>query len=152
MNDHEIPVGAQLTLERVPDKPAEVVVDFRSRRARREWARIAQPDVENLRLQFKLDKINIACEYDDLLVVAEEDAEQMEELRRAIVRNKIRLDQIIEQIVPTLAQLDPQGTVHAKSVYSAVNMVRRTPPGPIFYALISNRQFRDVGGGMFGLV
>ena len=152
MADHEIPVGAQLTLERVPENPAEVVVDFRSRRARREWARIGEPDVENLRLQFKLDKINIACEYDELLVVAEENPQQMEALRRAIPRNKIRLDQIIEQIVPELAQLDPQGTVHAKSVYSAINMVRRTPPGPIFYALISNRQFRDVGGGMFSLV
>ncbi len=152
MNDHEIPVGAQLTLERVPNKPGEVVVDFRSRRARREWARIGEPDVQNLRLQFKMDKIPIACEYDELLVVAEEQPEAMEELRRAIVRHKVRLDQVIEQIMPELAQLDPQGTVHAKSVYSAVNMVRRCPPGPIFYALISNRQFRDVGGGLFSLV
>ena len=61
------------------------------------------------------------------------------------------LNQLVEQIVPELTKLNPQGTVHAKSVYSAVNILRRTPPGPVFYALISNRRFRDVGGGMFAL-
>ena len=33
----------------------------------------------------------------------------------------------------------------------AVNVVRRTPPGPVFHALISNRRFRDVGNGLFAL-
>ena len=55
------------------------------------------------------------------------------------------------QITPELVKLNPQGTVHAKSVYSAVNVVRRTPPGPVFHALISNRRFRDVGNGLFAL-
>jgi hypothetical protein len=41
--------------------------------------------------------------------------------------------------------------VHAKTVYSAVNIVRRCAPGPIFYLLISNLRFRDVGGGFFAL-
>ena len=53
--------------------------------------------------------------------------------------------------MPELTKLNPQGTVHAKSVYSAVNIIRRCPPGPIFYMLISNRRFRDAGGGLFAL-
>jgi hypothetical protein len=54
-------------------------------------------------------------------------------------------------LVPELVALNPQGTVHAKTVYSAANMLRRCAPGPVFFALISNRKFRDVGGGNFAL-
>ncbi len=53
--------------------------------------------------------------------------------------------------MPELTKLNPNGTVHAKSVYSAVNIVRRCPPGPIFHALISNPNFRDAGNGLFAL-
>jgi hypothetical protein len=61
------------------------------------------------------------------------------------------LAEIVDQIVPELTKLNPQGTTHAKSVYSAVNIVRRVAPGPIFYTLMSNRRFRDAGGGLFAL-
>jgi hypothetical protein len=42
MEDHQVPVGALITLER--SQSNEVVVDFRTRRPKREWARIAQAD------------------------------------------------------------------------------------------------------------
>ena len=58
---------------------------------------------------------------------------------------------LVSQIAPELLGLNPQGTVHAKSIYSAVNVVRRSPPGPIFYALLTNRRFRDLGNGLFAL-
>ena len=31
--------------------------------------------------------------------------------------------------------IDPHSTVHAKTIYSAVQMLRRTPPGPVFAEL-----------------
>jgi hypothetical protein len=58
---------------------------------------------------------------------------------------------LVEQIVPELTKLNPQGSVHAKSVYAAVNIVRRVAPGPVFHALLSSRNFRDVGNGLFAL-
>jgi hypothetical protein len=85
------------------------------------------------------------------MIVAEENPEEIEQLREQLQRDGVSLAQLVEQIVPELTKLNPQGTVHAKSVYSAVNILRRCPPGPIFYALISNRRFRDVGGGFFAL-
>ena len=72
-------------------------------------------------------------------------------LRELIRDSGVGIFQLVEQLVPELTKLNPNGAAHAKSVYSAVNMLRRCPPGPIFYALISNRKFRDVGGGFFAL-
>jgi hypothetical protein len=41
------------------------------------------------------------------------------------------MSELIDQIVPELTKLNPQGTTHAKSVYSAVNIVRRVAPPAI---------------------
>ncbi len=150
MDDHNLPVGAYITLERA-DSGDELIIDFRTRRAKREWARVATADLENQRLAFDMNKVQVACEYDDTLIVAENDPAAIARLRNELDTANIDLALLVEQIVPELTGLSPQGTVHAKSVYSAVNMVRRTPPGPVFYALISNRRFRDVGGGLFAL-
>lgn len=150
MDDHQLPVGAYITLERSATAN-EVIVDYRTRRPKREWARMASADLASRRLLFEMNKVPVACEYDEYMIVAEEQSEPIEELRTQFARDGVSLAQIVEQIVPELTKLNPQGTVHAKSVYSAVNIVRRSPPGPIFYVLISNRRFRDVGGGFFAL-
>jgi hypothetical protein len=148
MDDHALPVGALLTLERTPD-PNEIVVDFRTRRPKREWARIATPDLDASRLIFEMNKIQVACEYDEAMIVADQDPAAIDTLREQLAGTE--LSELIDQIVPELTKLNPQGTTHAKSVYSAVNIVRRIAPGPIFYALLSNRRFRDAGGGLFAL-
>ncbi len=150
MEDHALPVGAIITLERTAT-PGEILVDFRTRRPKREWARVATPDLDDLRLTFEMAKIQVACEYDEALIVADTDPIAIDTLRERLVTSGVELDAIVEQVVPELTKLNPAGTVHAKTVYSAVNIVRRCPPGPIFYLLISNRRFRDVGGGFFAL-
>ncbi len=150
MDDHAIPAGAYITLERTAT-PNEIVVDFRTRRPKREWARVATADLDHLRLTLEMNKIQVACEYDETMIVADADPAAIDQLREQMNAAGIELAQIVDQIVPELTKLNPQGTVHAKSVYSAVNIVRRCPPGPIFYHLISNRRFRDMGGGLFAL-
>jgi hypothetical protein len=112
---------------------------------------MATADLASRRLRFEMNKVQVACEYDEYMIVAEEDQKEIGELRDLLQNDDVDLNQIVEQIVPELTKLNPQGTVHAKSVYSGVNILRRSPPGPIFYALISNRRFRDVGSGYFAL-
>jgi hypothetical protein len=150
MEEHAVPVGAFITLERT-ETEGEILVDFRTRRPKREWARIATPDLNKGQLNFEMNKIQIACEYDETMIVATEDAEGVDELRQQLLDNDVELQDIVDQIVPELTKLNPNGTVHAKSVYSAVNIIRRCPPGPIFHALISNPTFRDAGNGTFAL-
>lgn len=52
---------------------------------------------------------------------------------------------LLGEVFPSLAGLTPQNTVHAKTLYSAVNMLRRVPPGPIFAELMRNPAFKPVG-------
>jgi hypothetical protein len=148
--DHALPVGAYITLERT-NNANEVIVDYRTRRAKREWARVAAADLDHKALRFEMNKVQVACEYDEYLIVAEQEREPIDQLRTLLQSDDISFSSIVEEIVLELIKLNPQGTVHAKSIYSAVNMIRRCPPGPIFYALISNRKFRDVGNGFFAL-
>ncbi len=152
MNDHQIPAGALITLERT-NVPGELVVDFRTRRAKREWARFATADLENSALHLEMNKIQVACEYDEQLIVHADDAQipALDQLREQMDAAATPLATIVEQVVPELTKLNPQGSVHAKSVYAAVNIVRRVAPGPVFHALLSSRNFRDVGNGLFAL-
>jgi hypothetical protein len=150
MDEHALPVGAHVTLERT-NKPGEVVIDYRPRRMKREWSRFATPHLKNRAISLELNKIQISCEYDDYLVVSTEDEKGMDALHAQFVTNRVELDKVVERVVPELTKLSPQGTAHAKTVYSAVNMLYRCPPGPVFYALISNRAFRDTGGGFFAM-
>lgn len=149
MDEHAIPVGAHITLERTGDK-GEIMVDFRPRRPKREWARIASLD-DGGSLVFTMNKIQIGCEYDDDLIVDEEDSKIMDRLRGHLAAGSLTLEQLVEIAVLELIKLNPKGNVHAKTVYSAVNMLRRCPPGPIFHALISNRRFQDLSGGLFAM-
>ena len=96
-----------------------------------------------------MNKVQIACEYDEHLIVSTEDREGLEAFHAGIDRNDATLDQIVEMVVPEIAELSAQGTAHVKTIYSAVNMFWRCPPGPIFYTLISNRRFQDAGDGFF---
>lgn len=146
--EHKLPVGAIVSLERT-DNPAEVVVDFRPHRMRREWVRMAR--VERQQLVFQLQKREIACDYDDTMVVAEADPEAIDELRRSLYQQNPSLDELLEELAPQLMGLSTQGSVHAKTLYSVINMVRRTTPGPIFAALSNKAQFQHLGGGMFAM-
>ncbi len=150
MDEHNLPVGTYITLERTQN-PDEVVIDYRPRRMKREWSRFAIANLDQRRLTFEMNKVQITCEYDDLLVVSAQDPEALDELAQEYERLGIGLDEIVEQVVPELTKLSPQGVAHAKTIYSAVNMVYRCPPGPIFYSLVSNRRFQDVGDGNFAL-
>lgn len=150
MEEHNLPVGAQITLERTQN-PGEVVIDYRPRRMKREWSRFAAVEGDRFGVNFEMNKIQITCEYDDYLIVSTEEAKQLDALSQRAEKSGANVDELVEQIVPELTKLSPQGTAHAKTVYSAVNMLWRCPPGPVFYALISNRRFRDSGGGFFAL-
>ena len=148
MDAHNLPVSAQITLERT-DEPDEVIIDYRPRRMRREWSRIAKVDADRQQFGLEMNKVQISCEYDENLIVSCDDREGLEAFNAGFEGNDAALEQIVEMNVPEIAKLNPQGTAHVKTIYSAVNMFWRCPPGPIFYTLISNPRFQDVGDGFF---
>ncbi|MDH7485394.1 MAG: hypothetical protein QHJ81_03865 [Anaerolineae bacterium] len=145
---HNVPVGAYIVLERGKE-PGEVVVDIRPRRMRREWMRLGR--VEADQLVFEMRKLPVSCEYDELMVMDALDPVAVDDLREKLSWRDVPLATLLDRLLPELLKLSPEGKVHSKTVYSAVNMVRRCPPGPIFATLLSSRRYRHVGDGFWAL-
>lgn len=140
---HDVPVGGYLTIRRT-DVPGRVQISCAQRKPRIEWVRTAF--VENNRLRFEGRKRSIGAEHDDLMVIDVEDPDELDALWARITERDMPLETIMEDLLRQLAPLSQQGHVHATTLYSAVNLIRRCPPGPIFAHLAALSQFEHVGG------
>jgi hypothetical protein len=140
--ENQLPIGAYISLYRTDD-PLTIMVDYQPVRLKREWIRVAVP--QEGRLGFQLLKQPIACEYDDLMVIGMNDVAGIDAFRANAERQQRPLQNILRQIFPELSKLNPQGAVHAKTLYSAVNVVRRCPPAPIFHELATQACFIPMG-------
>jgi hypothetical protein len=138
----EIPVGAYLQIERAKE-PGVITVRRQATRRRREWLRVAA--VDRGRLTFEMTRHPVSCKYDELMVVAAEDFSSLDAVGERVRQASLSLEDVVAEIVPELAKLSPQGTVHAATLYSVVNVAMRTPPGPILSALASDEQYVSMG-------
>jgi len=140
---HKLPIGVQVTVSQ-SDEPGNVVVDFAAYKPRTEWIRLIVP--KNDRISFENQKRAIGAEYDELMILGADDLAGVDALFQNAQQQKKSLASILKTLIPPLGALTPQGTVHAKTLYSAVNVLRRCPPGPIFATLVANPDFQDMGG------
>jgi hypothetical protein len=141
---YRLPVGAFVRLERTRD-PRVITLDFEARRLKHLWAKVAV--VQEGKLQFQVRKLPIACEYDEQMTIGEDNVKALDNLWNRVRAGGDSLLQIMVRILPELIKLSPQHTVHAKTIYSAVNILKRTPPGPIFALLSTEACFVPMGGG-----
>jgi hypothetical protein len=141
---YQLPVGAFIKLARTRD-PRVITVDFEPRRLKRLWGKVAV--VQEGKLVFEMRKLPITCDYDDQLTIDEDSPKAIDRFRSQVSSRGEDLLQIMTRIMPELIQLTPQGTVHAKTIYSAVNVLKRTPPGPVFALLSTEPRFVQMGGG-----
>jgi len=141
---YELPVGTYVRVKR-GNTPGTVIVDYQGARPKSEWVRVATP-LGN-RLTFELQKRKVTPEFDDLMMIWVDDPEPIDALAQRLEEQSRSLARLLADLVPELAKLNPQGTVHTKTIYSAVNLLRRCPPGPILAELISRPAFISVGGG-----
>ncbi|MGJ3238892.1 MAG: hypothetical protein ACFE0Q_09335 [Anaerolineae bacterium] len=137
---HRLPVGAYLTVE-PGEEEGQILVSHEGYKPRTEYIRILSPNGNQI--QFENKKRQIGAEYDDLVIIGVDDLAGVDELARK--NGKKPLATIIREMLQALSVLSPQGTVHATTLYSAVNVMRRCAPGPIFATLSANPDFEDVG-------
>ncbi|OGO49867.1 MAG: hypothetical protein A2W37_16400 [Chloroflexi bacterium RBG_16_63_12] len=138
---YEFPVGGQLTVRRGEDA-GEVVVKASRRRPVREWVRTAAPGPDG-RLTFSMQKRPIGVTYDDLTIVAVDNLAAVDEVW--LKSQAIPFERLVADVFRELAKLNPQSAVHAKTLHAAVNVARRSPPGPIFAELVSRPWYVHVG-------
>lgn len=140
---HRLPIGAYVTA-RKGSPPDKVIINFTAYRPRSEWVRLIVP--QQGQILFENSKRSIGAEYDELMILGADDLQAVDELFQITQQQKKSLTSILRSIIPALGRLTPQGTAHAKTLYSAVNVMRRCPPGPIFATLVANPDFQNVGG------
>jgi hypothetical protein len=146
-DQHKLPAGAFITLERRGD--GEIVVDFRPKRMRREWTRWAHA-LEG-RLDIQLRKQEVACEYDEQIIIGDDQPAEMARLRNSPAYRDVALADLVFEVFTDLAGLSQQGSVDARTIYSAINVVRRCPPEPIFACLAQDKRLQAVANNEFRL-
>lgn len=146
--EHKLPVGARITLQ--PTKnPNEFLVDFKPQRARRHWVRLAI--VQGSKLVFQMQQKTMNVDVDDQLVLTVGDPGTLVDLREHLELEGYDVDDLVALVMPELVRMSPQGTAHVKTLYSAINLVRRLPPAPIFAALVQLPGAVDTGSGFWSL-
>jgi hypothetical protein len=141
--------GAYISL-RHSDVPGEVTVEAKTRRPVREWVRTVLAGSDG-GLVFALLKQEVACEYNERLAVVVPDLAAVDKAFEQVSRNRQPLEKLVRDMLRELSKLTPQGHVHAEELYSAVNILRRVPPGPLFAALAATSDFMHVGDLHFRL-
>jgi hypothetical protein len=87
----------------------------------------------------------IHSEIDDRMGIAVPDMDTVDSVWKRRGKEQPPFERVVVNMVKELAKLNPQGHVHASELYSAVNVVRRCPPGPILALLASRPWFSHVG-------
>jgi hypothetical protein len=100
--------------------------------------------VEN-RIHFELKRRSVGCGFDDLMIVGTDTIAAIDALWKRVEAHQRANASLLAEIFPELAKLNPQSTVHAKTLYSAINMLRRVPPAPLFAELVRHPAFQPVG-------
>ncbi len=139
--------GALVTLRRGPT-PLTIIVESQSQRERSLWVRVARGI--NGRVLFSQEKRPLSHKYDEEMLIVVADPVGLDALAHAQAE-RVDLHPLLEEVFPELAKLSSSGHVHAKTIFSAVNLVRRTAPRAVFSALAESRSFASVGGGYFML-
>ena len=146
---HHLPVGAYVYLTPTEDR-SRIEIEFDTYRPRTEWIPVVERSDQNL-LRCKTAKRAIGADYDEMIIVGVTNLPEVDQLGKDLDSKRASLAQLLAHLVRELSKENPQGTVHAKILYSTLNILRRCPPGPMFATLVSGPQFEDVGGNYWKL-
>lgn len=128
--------GAMIEIKK-GDKPGEVIVNVEKRKSSREWIRTVLVGSDG-GIVFAMLKQMVTSAFDERMIVAIPDPEAIDQVWDQTIKKRTPLQQIVQTMMRELSKLNPQGHVHAQEVYSAVNIIRRCPPGPILNILLES--------------
>jgi hypothetical protein len=129
------------------EQPGEVIIKRDGRRSTREWIRTVLVGSDG-GVVFAMLKQVVSSTFDDRMAIAVSDPEAIDQVWTRMQKDRQPFERTVVNIVRELAKLTPQSHVHASELYSAVNVVRRCPPGPIL-ALLASRPWSVHLGDMY---
>lgn len=141
--------GSLLTI-RKGKKPGIVNIEAKTRRPTKEWVRTVLAGRDG-GIVFAMLKQTINADYNERMVIAVPDSENLDIAREQFARNHRSFEDGVSTIMQDLTKLNLQGHIHAQELYSAVNVVMRCPPGPLLSLLSTREIFSHVGDLHFRL-
>lgn len=135
---YRLPIGAYITVAR-GEHENEILLSHEGHNAHKESLPVFT--VSTTQIGFELKKRPIGATFDPLLILGVDDLNAIDELAK-FYSNKT-LVTILRAIIGELGRLYYQNAVHFTTIYSAVNVLRRCPPGPIFATLRANAEFEE---------
>lgn len=133
--------GAYVDLER-GEEPGQIIVGVRPIKSqRREWLRTVT--VEGDDLVFEVTRVPVSCEFDELVAIAATNPEAVDALREQF--DRASMDSLLERAFSGLAGLSLQRAVHALTLYSVLNLMRRVPPAPMMATLATSPRYQSLG-------
>ena len=129
------------------EHPGEVVIEAKTFRTK-DWVRTVIIGADG-GMVFAMLKQSISAEFNDRMAFAIASLEAVDQLW--LQDRKRPFEKLVGDMIREMSKLTPQGHVHAQELYSAVNIVRRVPPGPLFALLASQPEFTHVGDLHFRL-
>ena len=145
---NELMPGSLVRIQR-SDLPGEVIIEAKTYRATKDWVRTVIVGADG-GIVFAMLKQPISAEFNDRMAFAISSVEAVDQLW--LQDNKRPFEKLVKDMIREMSKLTPQGHVHAQELYSAVNIVRRVPPRPLFALLSSKPDFVHVGDLHFRLV
>lgn len=135
--------GSQVHIQR-GKQPGEVIVRIEKRRSSREWIRTILVGADGGIVYAVLKQV-VTATFDERMAIAVPDTAAIDAVWEGSARQRGTFEHVVVNTMRELAKLNPQGHVHAQELYAGVNIVRRSPPGPIFSLLTTHPAFKHVG-------
>ncbi|MGC9468214.1 MAG: hypothetical protein ACP5HS_06465 [Anaerolineae bacterium] len=134
-------VGAFVDLAQT-DEPGKIEIGVRPIRSqRREWLRTVTVEGDNL--VFQVTRMPVSCEFDELAAAAVPDPKEVDAMREKF--DRASMEALLERAFNGLAGLSLQRAVHAFTLYSVLNLMRRVPPGPMLATLGISARYVSLG-------
>jgi len=144
---NELMPGSLVRIRR-GERPGEVIIEAKTYRATKDWVRTVIVGADG-GIVFAMLKQSISAEFNDRMAFAVPSSQTVDQLWAQ--EKKRPFEKLVADLIREMSKLTPQGHVHAQELYSAVNIVRRVPPAPLFALLSSKPEFIHVGDLHFRL-
>jgi len=139
--DNELMPGSLVSI-RKGENPGEVIIEAKTYRSTKDWLRTAIIGTDGV-VVFAMLKQAVSAEFNERMAIAVPAFETVDQVWTQT--SKRSFEQLVENMVREMSKLTPQGHVHAQELYSAINIVRRVPPAPLFAMLETDPEISHVG-------
>ena len=127
--------------------PGEVIIQAQTHRSKRDWVRTVIAGTDG-GLVFATLKQVIKAKFDDRMILAIPDVDAQDNAWKIAQKSNKQFETIVKNVMSDLSKLNPQGHVHAQELYSAVNLLKRCPPAPLF-SLLATRPWAEHVGDLY---